>query len=594
MEWLLPAGAWAFASVLAVIALYLLRRKATRHEVPSLYLWRRTQAAQEASKPFQMLRKNWLLILQLLLVILLSTSLLRPALTGGLHGEMVLIVDVSASMQAEANGKSRVELAVEDALRLVDGMQEGDAVTVLTAGSAVGQIITRSADKQKVKAALSALKAENGTADMEGAVSLAQAMGRDIPGLSIVVYTDSNLSLEEGVTVRPVGTGAENRAILSLSCTRQEDGLRGFARIANYGAAAEVTVECYADGALCDIRTLSMAEGEQQSVQFSVPVEARAVWSQITTPDALVADNIRYWASQKQGERRILLVTQGNVFLEKALALREDAVVLKTNPADAANIEGFDLYVLDGACPEPLPQAGSILAWAPDVDILGIHSEAAIQKEGAMRAASGKGAQAITQNLLLSETALRSYHPLTGGQSVLTWGGDTLLAVNEQDGRRAAVVGFDLHDSNLPVKADFPILMQNLLDYLLPEAVSAVEGGTCGQPVALALDDRTTAAQVVTPTGRQVALDGQVLTDTSEIGVYSLTEERTDKESRTTLFTLHMAGEESDVRVITAQAQGGEATATGQRGMGQELTVLFLLALLLLSLVEWEVSRRGA
>ncbi len=593
MEWLLPAGLWAFASLAVVITLYILRRKAKRVDVPSLLLWQRTQSAQEASKPFQRLRKQWLLILQLLMAALLAFALMRPAMTGGLHGEIALVIDVSASMQAESAGKSRLKLAVEDALALVDGLTDGDAVTVLTAGSRVGQAITRSTDKQKIKAVLSGLKAENGTGDMDGAVSLAQAMRRDIPALSILIYTDSYASSDEGLEIRAVGTEADNWAVLSLACTAQEQELRAFARVASYGAAREVTLECYADGVLCDIRTLHMEAGSQQSAQFTAPLEAQQVSVVITGQDALAADDARYWVAQDPHKRRALLVTEGNVFLEKALALREDLEVFKTTAVDSQGLTGFDLYILDGDCQGFMPEAGAILALDPTQDILGIHSEAEQKVSSTLRKGVGRGVDAMTKNLLLSDFSLRVYHPLTGGESMLTWGGHTLLATDEQQGRRAAVLGFDLHDSNLSMKADFPILMQNLMDYLLPEAVMAVDGAECGQPLTLALDDRTLSSQVVTPSGRRLALAGQELADTMEIGVYRLEEERADQGQRTTLFTLHMPASESDVRSVASSSGGAASGEVGRAGHGQELTVFFLLALLILSLVEWEVSRRG-
>ena len=47
-----------------------------------------------------------------------------------------------------------------------------------------------------------------------------------------------------------------------------------------------------------------------------------------------------------------------NVFLEKALSLREDIVLLRTTAQEAAEIENIDLYVFDGELPETLPQSG--------------------------------------------------------------------------------------------------------------------------------------------------------------------------------------------------------------------------------------------
>ena len=247
MDWLNPTGWWAWLGIPIVIGLYLLRRKAIQHIVPSLLLWQRMNCANEAHNPFQKLRKQWLLFLQLLLVALLAFAFLRPAGIGGLHGETVLIFDVSASMQARSNGKPRLQDAVDDALALADSMQDGDRITVLTAGQTVGQPLSRSADRQKIKSVLLNLKAENGIADINGALSLAVAMKRDLPELSVIAWSDhwgvaGQDAMEQGVDIRAVGRSEDNRSILSVRCSEQKDGLSVFTRIANFGDACEITL----------------------------------------------------------------------------------------------------------------------------------------------------------------------------------------------------------------------------------------------------------------------------------------------------------------------------------------------------------------
>ncbi len=593
MEWLNPAGLWAWLGIPVVIVLYILRRKATRHEVPSLLLWQKTETAKEALKPFQRLRKQWLLLLQLLLVGFLAFALLRPASLGGMHGETVFIFDISASMQTQLGGESRLQEAVEEALVWVDGMQEGDALSILTAGQTVEQVLTRSTDKQKMRTALRRLVAENGVADVAGAVSLALAMRRDLPELSIVLYSDERTDSQEGIAFHGVGRGAENRGVLSVRCSPQEGGLLVFARIANYGPACDVKLECYADGALCDIRTLSLPPNEQKSVQMNAPENAQIVWVEIKTPDALAVDNTYEWVQQAPSEHEVLLVSDGNVFLEKALALREDVTVYKTNAKDAVSMEGYDLYVLDGTCPEPLPSTGSILAFAPNQSLGGMALGNPASSAGTLRAGMGNGVDAITQNLQLTELALESYRPISGGQSMITLGEDCLLALNAEAGRRFAVLGFDLHQSNLSMKADFPILMQNLFDYLLPSTVTTMESAICGQTIPVAPDERAESSEVVAPSGVHYPVVGGAFTHTQEVGVYTLLEHFADGTDRVTPFALHSAPSESDVRTVAA-ASPEDAAAQRRFGTGMEWTVYALIAFLALLIVEWEVSRRGS
>ena len=75
MEFIQIGGAWAFLGLAVILALYMLKRRFEEHEVPSTYLWRRMLADQNANRPFQKLRKNLLMVLQLAVVVLLALAL---------------------------------------------------------------------------------------------------------------------------------------------------------------------------------------------------------------------------------------------------------------------------------------------------------------------------------------------------------------------------------------------------------------------------------------------------------------------------------------------------------------------------------------
>ena len=585
MRFLFPAGAWGFLSLAAIAALYLLRRRSQSVTVPSLLLWQRAAAEQQAMRPFQKLKKNILFFVQLALAALLTLCLMRPAVSGGVRGETVLIFDLSASMQAEENGESRLDAAKRRADAMLDGMDAGDRVTVLAAGAQAETVLSRSGDLARVRRAIDGLQAGNAGADLAAAVSLAQAMARDIPGLNIVAFSDT---YENGdIQVVRTGSAAANRALLSLSVGA--DGLV-FARVANYGPAARLTLECEADGELCDVRAVDLTAEETQAVRMQAPPEARTVRVRIAERDALAADNERWHVARGQTAYRAVLCGD-NVFLEKAVALRADIALLRADAAEAAALEDIDLYIFDGALPETLPAQGALLCVGPDQTVLEITPGEASQASGALRAGVGELARTLTQNLLLTEISLRRFTPLTGGETVLRWGDGALLAVTEQDSRRAAVLGFDLHDSNLPMQGDFPVLIQNLLSWLLPDARQALADGVCGQGVTLPPDSRAERVTVTLPSGRREDVSG-VWTDTDAQGVYTVTYSYADRPERTVRFALHMDSAESDTRQVGRAAEAGVLGKTV--GAGRELTPWVLLAFLALLLAEWEVSRRVA
>src|SRR5438874_10142806 len=94
--------AFAFAAAIPiVIVFYLLKRKRVVKLVSSTLLWQKFLAETQANAPFQRLRHNWLLILQLLLLTLVVLALARPYFAGQakMSRLRVLILDASASMQ---------------------------------------------------------------------------------------------------------------------------------------------------------------------------------------------------------------------------------------------------------------------------------------------------------------------------------------------------------------------------------------------------------------------------------------------------------------------------------------------------------------
>src|SRR5438093_10434373 len=80
MSFLAPAALVFAASIPVVIVFYLLKRKRVVKLVSSTVLWQRFLADTQASAPFQKLRRNWLLILQLLMLTMRVLSLVRPSL----------------------------------------------------------------------------------------------------------------------------------------------------------------------------------------------------------------------------------------------------------------------------------------------------------------------------------------------------------------------------------------------------------------------------------------------------------------------------------------------------------------------------------
>ena len=83
-----PLGLLGLALLAPIIAMYLLKRRRDEVAVSSVYLWERVVQDMEANAPWQKLRRNLLLLLQLLFLLAAIFGLARPfLLTAGRRGK---------------------------------------------------------------------------------------------------------------------------------------------------------------------------------------------------------------------------------------------------------------------------------------------------------------------------------------------------------------------------------------------------------------------------------------------------------------------------------------------------------------------------
>ena len=111
MNFLAPGAFFLGLLLPVIVAMYLLRLRRIEREVSSTFLWRKMVRDVEANAPWQKLRANLLMILQLLFLAALIFALARPfQWAEGAGGEAAIIVlDTSASMAASwANGLAGV------------------------------------------------------------------------------------------------------------------------------------------------------------------------------------------------------------------------------------------------------------------------------------------------------------------------------------------------------------------------------------------------------------------------------------------------------------------------------------------------------
>ena len=556
MPFATPLALLGLLFVPAVIAMYLLKLRRDEAIVPSTLLWNRLVADVEANAPWQRLRRSLLLLLQLLLVIALAILAARPFIErpAGLARDIVLVFDASASMGATDVVPDRLTAAKQAAMDALRDLPSGGNVSVVAAGRTARVVATGSSDMGRIRRAIDSIEVTASTGDLGDALRLAAALAARSGDAQILVATDAALAtaptatVDAPIGVLQVGRQRQNQAIVALAIRSAPSGLTksAFVSVANLDEVqAKRRLEVYADGALIDSRDLYIdpqARADivvdditQQNKRVVDTIEVRLRDDPGETPsnDRLASDD-RAWAIVPSDRlRRVLLVTDGDPYLETALTYLPNTELYGVTPAKygpSTHPEKFDLIVFDANLPTTLP-ATPILAIAPN------HSGPLGDVAGTLKD-PGIGSldpdEPILRYVDLSTTHIAEAKKLV----VPAWArtviggpaGAPLLYAGDRAGLRSAVLAFEPRRSDLPLQVAFPILIANLAGELMGASGGPNDAVKPSDPVSLAIPSGATGLHVTRPDGTALDLvPGTVggtsvtFSQTEQLGVYTVT-----------------------------------------------------------------------
>lgn len=540
MNFLAPLGFLFALSLPVVVVFYLLKRKRVVRVVPSTVIWQKFLAETQASAPFQRLRHNWLLLLQLLMLLLAVLALARPYFSGKTTGGRILVtvLDSSASMQATDETPSRFEKARKQALSLVDSLSPDDQMAVLQAGANTEVKQSATSEKAALRRAIEDAKVTDSTTRLNEALKLAQTLSQNNVKAEIHLFSDGATgSLEEfenkglPLVFHKVGQRGVNLGVVNLDVKSNPDNPAQravFATVYNASTnASETRVELLLDGKVLDVKNLSLKAGESSPQVFLANQDRDGVFTvRLDGQDDLAADNQASVVSLLPQPVKVLLATTGNRFLEKALKAIPTIELTKTDRMLDAPSE-FDVVVLDGVAP---------LSW-PTASILAIHVAPTNLFNAAARVESPpivdwKNGHSLLRfvnfdNVQIGESmsvALPSW-----AVSLVESPTTPLVLAGELKSQRVVWIGFDTLQSTWPLRISFPIFVANAMDWLNPAAERASRLSIqAGDPFRLGLPDATGEAEITLPDGskRTRAIDTSkkelLFGDTHRQGIYQI------------------------------------------------------------------------
>jgi hypothetical protein len=345
--------------------------------------------------------------------------------------------------------------------------------------------------------------------------------------------------------------------------------------------------------------------------------------------DELEIDDTAWTVNRASVPANVLVVTNGNKFLELSLALLPNVTLYKVAPGEydpGATVEGipFDLTVLDAGVVTStlsrLPE-GNMLIFEPHASttiftiggqiIAPVPSFSALEFDGLYGAAASTERDPLLRFVDLSDLHISQaaqVNPPPWGHVVLGSDKGPLIIAGQEGGRKVSIVAFDLQQSDLPLQTAFPLLMRNLVTYLLPDPTGGVPVTVAPRSIVTvdAVDQAVSRVLVEDPSGKEWSYDlpperrRVAFPETRQPGVYYITQYAGEEIVAQEAFAVNLASrDESAIRPdpqpgLPAGARPATGATTAREGnpFRREFWPLVAIAGFVVLLAEWFVAQR--
>ena len=581
MEWLTPLTALyaAAATLPLLLLLYFLKLKRREQIISSTLLWKRAVQDLQVNAPFQKIRRNILLLLQILMLLAILLALAGPilSLTTGPSRRFVLLIDRSASMSANDIEPIRLDAAKKQAGTFVESLRgkaffslrdEADQVMIIAFDDHAKVMCNFTSDKHQLHSTIEAITAGDGGSALAEAIVVARAFAQS-PGTEannrsaetpaqLILFSDGRIRDVEQITVGTdelifncIGKSPQNIAITAMQARRSyedPDKISVFATIANYNTEETTCdVQLSINDNVQSIRAVTIppqktsdtavaAQPGKVSIDFSLSdVDAGVLEVRHLQPDSLACDDAAWAILSPPRKLTVLLVSTGNVVLESALKACPLAGLELCSPDEFAVMDfgaisveqPYDVIVLDNHIPTQLPKCRYLVFGHPPE---GIDVSAPEQLENQI-IVDWRPRHPVLKYVNLMNLFAAKCFKITlprDAETLAEFGQSPALALVRRKGSIFLLAGFDILQTNWPFEPGFILFCYNATAFLGMQAGQNQETNLrVGQPIIVEGLAAETPAEVSGPgfSGNEIKANaaGTIrFPGIDKVGVYSL------------------------------------------------------------------------
>ena len=572
---------WTVVFPLAVLLYYFFRKRYETTTISSTLFWEQSMRETRVSPYLKNLQRNALFYLQMAALLLVVFILLGPYLTKeeAVGGHTILIVDTSATMLASNEGTS-LFARNQEAMKELVASRPGEPITIMTTGKEPIVVIREETDGEAIMTAIDKLTVTYEHEYMERAIEFAKSI--TTTGAAIHIYTDSldRATFSEGEsaiawTIHGDENPKINVSIDKFGAVKTPEGTEAIIRITNDSDDTQIGAVHIKDlltGNLLIAETFSIEGEEEVLLSFKELPESKLLRAEIVVEDDYEVDNTAY----------ILL---GNETGEAVVDGHLHELVKRA-------FEAVGLTVTTGSTTEMLAAQEESIIVTNDVSflkkgtkpviIVGRYDKSTEPVAGAVQNTSDP----LFTVANISDVYVSALYPSFKSYTTIATVGDKPFI--QKSKRGDIVILADIELTDWPLHPSFPLFVWSTVELLRSETDSL--GLFVPNERKAVLSGRTeNGLEIYTIDDEYVTTitDGSSFIAPTRPGIYKALDGGVEK-----MFAVQLEKSEKELVQGSSYQIGHSENVKGNEEGKNRIGWLFLVPLLLLLLIEWEVQRR--
>ncbi len=473
----------AFAALIPLIIIYLIKPRPVKQAVPSLMFFIKQSRLSKKDTFFRHFQRDILFLLQLLAISLLAFSATQPYLTTTKDVSSVntvFVLDVSASSHVKEGQTTRLEAAKEKIKEL-----SGDKTTLILS-KATPLIALQDADKTDLMSYLNRHPGTEEESSIGEAILLAGETITNNKGRVVVLSdfintkglnpeTAKNILITKGIHVDFISTaGQEKNNVGIIKLVPGETAITGYVK--NYNTQ-EQTVTLSTQG---QEQALTIQPG---GIETFLITPQEAVTEIILKPeDDFMTDNKVYVSKPNLNNLKLLLITNNkSKFVEAALNSLEGITLDIAEPPLITN-EDYDVYIIHNinkniilpgtfeAIKEKVKQGASVIIHAqPDsaaINYQGLNPLPLLNLSTTPTAIITDNINAFTRDIDFGTAKTFFTTDTHNTTTIASANGNTLISLTPLGDGVLAYYGILEKDSDFKLNPSYPLFWTGLINFL--------------------------------------------------------------------------------------------------------------------------------